>query len=165
LEAERVFELCIAAGMTTGRAFGIAHMASWPDAWGFAKHFAKRAGTCVRTLFRALAEAKSFGFMRTARAGKNEVPKGAGGPLVCGWSHRWVIGRGLTLEQRAPELHKARLRWMTHLAARKQKPRELVGLAERKPRPRTPPPGVSSLDWLNAMLGELAPKRPREGPD
>ena len=164
LEAERVFELCVTAGMTTKRAFMLAHVASWKDAWGFAKHFAERAGGSVRTFFRMLAEAKAKGFARTARAKKNEVPPGGGGPLVCGWSHRWIIGRGLTLEQRAPELHKARLRWMTHLAARKRKPRELIELAERKPQPRQAPRGMSKLDWLNAELAKL-PKPPRDGPD
>lgn len=151
-EAQRVFEMCLRAGMSAARALMLAQVSSYRDGWVFSSTVARKTGHSVRTFFRALAQGKSLGFLRTARGAKTETPPGAGGPLPCGFSHRWFMGRGLPIEQRAPEQAIASTRWWQGVKQRQVKPLELLALHERKPVARRPPAGVSTLEWLEAQL-------------
>lgn len=162
-EAQASFEAALRLGLTPVRALVVGHIASFKDCWTFARTLADAVRCCRRTVQRAVAEAKSLGLMGTGRAKKNEIPKGRKEPLSCGWSHRWIIARGMPLEQRAPEQAMAKTKWWLSVQKRKVKPRELFALRERKRTGRQPPPGVSTAEWLDRMLEETAPKQP-QGP-
>ncbi len=166
-EALRMLEACVRAGMTPGRALSIAHVASRRDNYERARKLARRAGVALRTFQRAIAQAKSLGFIQTFMGGKTERPPGAKEPHVIRWCHRITVGRGLPPEERVPVVQRARLTWNIRLSRRQQKPVELVTLAEQRQRmqPRTPPPGVSVLDWLNAQLEQLNSRPARDGPE
>lgn len=71
----------------------------------------------MRTVQRALTQARSEGLIGLARAKKTEVPPGwQHGPVTCGWSHRWVIGWGQAGQAVADRVHAAKARWMVKIA-------------------------------------------------
>lgn len=165
-EANAMYERARELGMSKNRAEALAHVASRKDNWAFARTFAERCGFSVRTFQRSIAQGKSLGLVLTFRGKKREVPPGAEGPIVCGWCHRIVVGRGRARADRARENAEARARWLTNLVRRKTQPLELRKLAKqaRNPTPRRPPPGMSTSEWLDAELGELAAAKQRDGP-
>jgi hypothetical protein len=82
------------AGLTVLRARIVAHIASFKDGWIFRRRLAKTEGCSVRTVQRAITQAREEGLIGVARAKQGEKPPGAAGTFACGWSHRWIIGRG-----------------------------------------------------------------------
>jgi hypothetical protein len=165
-EANAMYELARTLGFTKNGAEALAHIASRKDCWAFARHIVERIGCSVRTFQRWVAKGKSLGLVHTYRGKKTEVPPGANAPIECGWCHRIVVGRGLARQERARANDEARARWLTNLVRRQTVPLELRKLAEnaRNPPPRRPPPGVSTSDWLEAELAELARAKQRDGP-
>lgn len=83
------------AGLTVLRARIVAHIASFRDGWVFRRRLAKMENCSVRTVQRAITQAREEGLIGVARAKQGEKPQGAAGSFACGFSHRWVIGRGL----------------------------------------------------------------------
>lgn len=163
-EAQAAYERARALGMSKARAEAIGHVASREDCWAFARTIALRVGVHVRTVQRAFAEAKALGMLRTARAKKGEVPKGASAAFACGWSHRWIIGRGLAGHAWKAAIDKARLRWLGSLVKRSSVPASERELAARAPEVRRPPRGMSTREWLERELAELAEHAARAGP-
>jgi hypothetical protein len=166
-EAQRTYIRAREAGMSHVRALILSHVGSRKDLWAFAREIARRVGCCIRTVQRALAEGASLGLVRCHRGKKDEVPPGANKPIPCGWSHRFIVGRGLGGAMLHAAISAARTRWMTRVVARQHVPAETRELAARlndpKP-PRRPPPGVSTLEWLKRELGELVERKSRDGP-
>lgn len=166
-EANAGYALARELGMSKTRAEAYAHVASRKDMWAFARTIAERVDCSVRTFQRMVAQAKSLGLLFTFRGKKTETPPGADGPIPCGWCHRIIVGRGLARQERASANAEARVRWLTHLVRRQSVPLELRKLADRAraPRPRRPPPGVSTQEWIEAELAELARAKQRDGPE
>lgn len=97
LEGRLAEQRARASGMSALRARIVGHVASFRDCWTFRRTMAEREKCSVRTVQRALTEAREEGLIGVARAKPNEVPPGLKTPMACGWSHRWIIGRGLAV--------------------------------------------------------------------
>jgi hypothetical protein len=163
-------------GVSKMRAESIAHVASRKDCWDFARNVAARVGCHRRTFQRAMAQARAFGWIEIFRGKKGERPKGKGGkpvgPFPCGFSHRLVVGRDMARSAYIAEVARARLRYQAGALARTMRFKEARTLAQqaRRPEPRRPPPGMSTLEWIESELGERrdrdeARPPPRDGPD
>jgi hypothetical protein len=165
-EANWMYQRARELGVTKNQAEALADVASRPDSWEFARKISERLGFSVRTFQRAMARGKSLGLVRTFRGKKRETPPGADGPIPCGWCHRLVVGRGRARVERAREQAEARARWLTNIVRRQTVPLELRRLAvrARNPEPRRPPSGMSTSEWLEAELAELAAAKQRDGP-
>jgi hypothetical protein len=142
-------------GMSPLRALAFGQIASFRDGWVFRSKIAKRIGASVRTVGRAIRQAKDLGLLGTARAKKTEIPPGLERPLVCGWSHRWIIGWGKAGEAVKLAVNAARARRLTKLTAKGLRPvaqpqrrrwtaeqleRELELRARQVPPPEPDPP-------------------------
>lgn len=166
-EAQRTYLRAREAGMSRTQAMVLGQAGSRKDLWAFARQIARHTDCSVRTVQRAFALGGALGLSRTARGKKDEVPPGANQPIPCGWSHRWIVGRGLGGAMREAAINKDRARWMTNFVARQNKPSELVTYAQRAKSPeprRRPPPGMSTAEWLERELAELAERKSRDGP-
>lgn len=141
-EARAGFQRAREAGLSPLRSLVIGTVASFKECWMFRRNLAKHVGCSVRTVQRALTQAKAEGLLGTARAKKTETPPNwEHGPVTCGWSHRWVIGWGQAGKAVADAVHAAKARWMVKQAAPVRKP----GGPTVDPLP-TPPPR-----WKNAF--------------
>jgi hypothetical protein len=104
--------------MTPARALVVGQIGSFQDCWQFRKSLARIVGTSVRTVQRAISEAKAKGLVGVARAKKGEIPPKSGRngepgrPLPCGWSHRWTIGWGQAGAAVQRAIEHARLRFI-----------------------------------------------------
>ncbi len=112
-EARSAYQRAREAGLSPLRALVIGSVASFKECWTFRKKLAEKAGCSVRTVQRALTQAREEGLIGVARAKKNEVPPNwPHGPVTCGWSHRWVIGWGKAGEAVKDAVHAAKARWL-----------------------------------------------------
>jgi len=93
-EARAAYQRAREAGLSAARALVIGCIASFREGWMFRRSLAEHTGLSVRTVQRAITQAKEFGLIGVARAKKDEIPPGLDRPLPCGWSHRWVVGWG-----------------------------------------------------------------------
>jgi hypothetical protein len=91
VQADDAFRRARVAGLSYARACVVGQIASFKDGWVFRSRLADAVGVCVRTVQRGITQARELGMMRTARSKPRERPPGAGGPLVCGFSHRWIL--------------------------------------------------------------------------
>jgi hypothetical protein len=154
-EAVSGYQRARSSGLSPARALAFAQIASFRDGWVFRTTIAKRIGASVRTVGRAIRQAKDLGLLGTARAKPNEVPPGMSKPLACGWSHRWIIGWGQAGKAVAAAVNAARAKRLTKLAAKGLRPvaaperrrwtaeqleRELELTARRIPPPEPDPP-------------------------
>jgi hypothetical protein len=78
-------------GLSYARSCVVGQIASFKDGWAFRSSLAGAVGVCVRTVQRAITQAREAGMMRTARSKPREKPPGLQGPLPCGFSHRWIL--------------------------------------------------------------------------
>lgn len=168
-EAERIFDLCTDLGMSAKQAFFMGHTASWPECYAFTRNLAERSKCSTRTGFRALARAASLGISKSERAPKGSAPDRVRdrAAFKFGYAVRKIIGRGLPIEARSAAIGRARVRWITNLARRAQKPAELVKLRNRPPGPRQSD-GMTVAEraaWIDRKLAELDATKPtRAGP-
>jgi hypothetical protein len=82
--------------MSWPRAYALACLASYGrKSWTFQRTLAKFTGFCVRTIQRAMRQAKLFGLMISKRIKRGETAPGGRGPLTCGAALRTIIGWGL----------------------------------------------------------------------
>ncbi len=103
--------------MTTLRSWIIGQIASFRDCWVFRKRIAEWARCSVRSVQRAITQARSLGLLGVARAKPEEVPPGAKHAFSCGWSHRWTIGWGRAAAEVKRLVLAARLAWITRRTA------------------------------------------------
>jgi DNA-binding transcriptional MocR family regulator len=111
-EARAAYHRARTTGLSPLRSLVIGTVASFKDCWTFRRNLAKQVGCSVRTVQRALTQARSEGLIGVARAKKTEVPPNwQHGPVTCGWSHRWVIGWGKAGEAVKEAVEAAKARW------------------------------------------------------
>ena len=164
-EARAGYERARNAGLSPMRALVVGSIASFQECWAFRKNLARHVGCSVRTVQRAITQAKAEGLIGTARAKKTEVPPHwPHGPVTCGWSHRWVIGWGKAGEAVKDAVAAAKARWMVKVATPQKMTTRPPGstMDPAAPRPRTVHQRRSwTADELDAELERLdALKKP-----
>lgn len=134
--AQFVFERCRELGMNKLRAEIVGHVGSFPKTcWAYASSIARRVGCSVRTVQRAIAQAKALGLIRTTSGKKDTTPPDAKEPSRFGYSIREIVGRKTRGRLEYFEAIAAQAAsWVWHLGRRKQKPRSDVQLKERAAR-------------------------------
>jgi hypothetical protein len=130
------------------RSWIVGQIASFRDCWVFRKRIAEWARCSIRTVQRAITQARSLGLLGVARAKPNEVPPGASHAFACGWSHRWTIGWGKAAAQVKRMVTAARLAWMTRRTVAKP-------VASGNVEATAPPPKRWTADELDAELERL----------
>lgn len=127
-EARAGYQRARNAGLSPMRALVVGSIASYRECWAFRKKIAARVGCSIRTVQRALTQARAEGLIGLARAKKDERPPGVDRngkpfePMPCGWSHRWVIGWGAAGKAVADAVHAAKARWLVKHAAPQRVP-------------------------------------------
>jgi len=154
-EAVSLYHRAREAGLSVLRALATANLASFKEAWAFRKTIARQVGCSVRTVARALRQAREAGLIGVARAKRGERPKDEQGnpiELPCGFSHRWVIGWGEAGQRVKAAVEQARAKFMAK-AIVNGKPG-----APNSPRPR--PFRPRSVEELERELARRYPPRP-----
>lgn len=115
-EARAAFGRARNAGLSQLRSLIIGSIASFRDCWAFRRTLARRWGCSIRTVQRAITQARAEGLIEVHRAKKNEVPPDSREkkPLPCGWSHRWIIGRGKAGEAIQEAVAAAKAKFIVH---------------------------------------------------
>jgi Helix-turn-helix domain len=93
-EALAILEHCKDAGMSWQRAYAIACLASMAEGgicWTFQSTVARFTGYSVRTIQRAVRQAKSMGVLVSRRLRRGERPPRARQPITCGGALRRFI--------------------------------------------------------------------------
>lgn len=94
-EAMAILEHCKDAGMSWKRAYAIACFASIGQiCWQFQSSVHKFTGYSVRTIQRAVRQAKELGVLVSRRLRRGERPPGAHKPITCGGALRRFIAWG-----------------------------------------------------------------------
>lgn len=170
-EARAAFQRARNTGLSPMRALVIGSVASFRECWTFRRNLAAKVGCSIRTVQRALTQARQEGLIGLARAKKDERPPGTDRngkpfePLPCGWSHRWVVGWGQAGQKVADAVHAAKARWMVKMALAGQKtpatPTEPARAVTYAPRAKT---ANQRRTWtaaeLDAELERLAAEKP-----
>jgi DNA-binding transcriptional regulator YhcF (GntR family) len=147
------------------RALVIGTVASFKECWTFRRNLAKHVGCSVRTVQRALTQARSEGLIRVQRAKKTDIPpQWEHGPVTCGWSHRWVCGWGQAGEKVKQAVEQAKARWIvrtaTNALATSAKPTGSSASRETTRTPVAARPEYQRRSWtateLDAELDRLA---------
>jgi len=174
VEAVAAFRRARAAGMSLPRALVVGQIASFRDCWAFRRTLARVLGVSVRTVQRAISEAKSLGLVNVWRSKKNERAPELGKVLPCGWSHKVAVGLGKAGRALEQAIDAARLRFVARAAVA-----VTVARSSSSPAPRTGPATSSSVrprrhwtaEQLDRELARVAPAvaaaraRARDGPD
>lgn len=153
------------AGLSALRAAVVGDIASFKDGWVFRSKLAAENDCSVRTVQRAITQAKGEGLIGVARAAKTEVPPGAKAPIPCGWSHRWTIGRELAGDELRAAIARAKLAQLTRrtLAAPPGVP-HAPKQAPAAPRRYTPDELDAELQRLADVAIAATEARARAGP-
>lgn len=94
-EAFAIHAHCLAQGMSPKRAYAIACAASIGRVcWTFQSSLAKFTSYSVRTIQRAMRQARRLGVLISRRLRRGEQPPGARKPISCGGALRRFIGWG-----------------------------------------------------------------------
>ena len=167
-EARAAFARAREAGLSSLRALVIGSVASFKECWAFRRKLAAHVGCSVRTVARALRQAKEEGLIGVARAKKGEKPPNFEGDISCGWSHRWVIGWGAAGKAVQQRVAAAKARWLIRQAMQPAAaPKASPAPAEERKRGSHPPTDAQRRKWTAAELdAELARiERNRRPPD
>lgn len=136
-EARAAYHRARDTGLSPLRSLVVGSIASFKECWAFRTKLAAHVGCSVRTVQRAITQAKSEGLIGVARAKKGEKPPNWDREVPCGWSHRWVIGWGRAGEAVKQAVDAARARWIIRSAmVAPAKPAEKPPVAESQA-PRT----------------------------
>lgn len=173
-EAKAAFVRARAVGLTSLRALVVGNVASFKDCWAFRSKIARQVGCSVRTVQRALTQAREEGLIGVARAKKGECPPNWKKPVECGWSHRWTVGWGKAGAAIKQAVEAARARWIVrhavHLPAKSHVTLNVASPEKTGPKWKTAPDGrewrnMSAEDIereLNAALERVPEKPPPE---
>ncbi len=164
-EARAAYARARAVGLTSLRALVIGSIASFKDCWAHRRQLARHIGCSVRTVQRAITQAKAEGLIGVAHCkvqkidGRNvfEQPPGADRPVTCGWSHRWTVGWGKAgaAVKQAVEAARARFIVRAALHAPKTKAHPTLNVsdpAKTEPRWKRAPDG---REWRNMDPDEV----------
>lgn len=100
-EAYFVFRFALKEQMSWKRAYCLAVAASYGQkSWVFQGSVAKWVKCSVRTVQRAMNEAKTLGILHSRRSRQGEVPPNGRGPLKCGCAIRTFSAWGLRSARR-----------------------------------------------------------------
>lgn len=137
-EASSAYGRAREAGMSVLRSLVVGQIASFRQCWAFRRKLAEKVGCSVRTVQRAITQAKAEGLLGTARAKPHEIPPGrdAQGPVACGWSHRWIIGWGKAGTAVRDAVAAAKARWLVKVATSTEDP---PGSLYKSPEPAEAP--------------------------
>lgn len=136
------------AGMSLLRARVVGQIASFKDGWLFRRRLAEIVGCSIRSVQRAITQAREEGILGVARAKQGEKPVGAAGTFACGFSHRWVIGRGLAAAAALAAVTAAKLAAVARRAVQQPAPQP-----RRAPEgQRRPPARRWTADEIDAAL-------------
>lgn len=138
-EARAAFGRARESKMSIARSIVIANIASFKDGWAFRRTIAEHVRLSVRTVQRAITQAKRNGLIGVGRAKKDEIPPGAERPIPCGWSHRWTIGWGQAVAAAREAVARTRLARMVKDAMRAKQP---------------PPPQARKRQWTASEIDE-----------
>jgi hypothetical protein len=156
-EARAAYERARAVGLTSTRALVIGTIASFKDCWAFRAKIAAKVGCSVRTVQRAITQAREEGLIGVARAKRGECPPNWAKPVECGWSHRWTVGWGKAGEAVKLAIENARARWLVkhavHLPAKAHPTLNVAEPAKTGPRWKTAPDG---REWRSMRPEEIA---------
>ncbi len=153
LEARAAEQRAREAGLTVLRSRVVGHIASFRDGWIFRRRLAELLKCSIRTVQRAITQAREEGLIGVARAKLGEKPQGAAGTFACGWSHRWVIGRGLAVAGALAAVAAAKLAAVARRAAKPSAPQQRRAPAGQ----RRPPARRWTADEIDQALAETPP--------
>lgn len=116
-EADRVFRFCEEHGFSAKRAYALACFASFGEqTWTFQSTLSTYTGFCVRTIQRAVRQAKKFGVLITKRIPRGARPQGAEKHLDCGAAWKRFVSWGLPMGQAMARCWRYSQGWLTHEA-------------------------------------------------
>lgn len=161
-EARAAYQRARSAGLSAARSLVLGCIASFKQCWSFRTTLAAHTGVSVRTVQRAITQAKSEGLLGTARAKRDEVPPGRKEPVSCGWSHRWIVGWGEAVGAAKAAVDRARMKRLARQVV-------LTPQATRSVRPKNPRQRRYTVAEMEAELlryeAELAQRHPEKPPD
>jgi hypothetical protein len=100
-EALFVFRFALGQGMSWKRARVLSCAASFGEKfWGFQRKLALYVGCSLRTVQRAMNEAKTLGIIYSRRSKQGEIPPGMAKPFKCGFAMRTFTAWGLRSTRR-----------------------------------------------------------------
>jgi transposase len=120
LEARSAYQRARESGISAARALVLGSIASFKDCFAFRSTLAEHLDLSVRTVQRAITQAKECGLIGVARSKLGEQltrDDGSKYQLPCGFSHRWTIGWGCAYEQAKAAVAQTRLARMVKRAA------------------------------------------------
>jgi hypothetical protein len=168
-EATAAYKRARESGLSLVRAFVVGMIASHRDCWAFRRTIAAKVGCSVRTVQRAITQAKAEGLLKTWRCKKTEKPPAYGTIVPCGWSHRVIIGWGLAGHAIKGAIAAARASFLVRSVARTEKRAERRGDVQTLPRGARgsyvfrrgdKPRRTWTADELAAELAELDRRKP-----
>ena len=144
-EATAAYKRAREAGLTSARSLVVGTIASRKDGWMFRSTIAAKLGISIRTVQRAITQAKELGLMKVLLCkyemqGKKrvytETPPGLDGPIQNAWTHRWTIGWGMAGAAVKAAVDAARARWLVREAFKAAAPKvaQAEGGIDSKPR-------------------------------
>jgi hypothetical protein len=155
-EARAAYTRARGRGLTPLRSLIVGTVASFKDCWAFRSKIAAFVGCSVRTVQRALTQARSEGLIGVARGKKNECPPNWKSPVACGWSHRWTVGWGKAGAAVRDAVDAARARWLVrhaaHLPARSHPTLAVAEPLKTGPRWKVAPSG---REWRSMGVDEI----------
>lgn len=179
-EARAAYTRARRAGLTSLRALVIGSVASFKDCWAFRAKLAAKHDCSVRTVQRALTQAREEGLIGVARSkcdivrGKKvfEKPPHFDKPVPCGWSHRWTIGWGKAGAAVKQAVEAARARWIVrhavHLPERSHPTLSVAAPEKKGPRWKTTADGREyrnlSVEEMQAELDAALARMPDTPP-
>lgn len=119
-EAVLAFRRAHGQGMNSLRSLVVGCVASFKDCWMFQRKLAERLGCSLRTVQRALHQARELGLVETHRSKLGEHAPGLDQPVPCGWSHRWAIGWGQAVAVARVAVDVARVTRLTAVFGRRR---------------------------------------------
>jgi hypothetical protein len=131
------------AGLSPMRALVLGTVGSFRDCWAFRSKIAAHVGCSVRTVARALAQARQEGLVGVARCKQGEKPPNWGQVVPCGWSHRWIVGWGKVGDAVKQAVNAARARWIVHA---------MVKASPAPTHPKSTPSNAPRRHWTAAEL-------------
>lgn len=118
VEASLIHAFCLERGMSWQRAYIMACASSYGRiCWTFQSKLASFTGYSVRTIQRAMRQAKKLGVIRSRRLRRGERPPGATQPITCGGALRKFVAWGLPVVRAAVVCLSVAVQWQYREAA------------------------------------------------
>ena len=153
-EGFRQFQRLIGLGYHPTIAMVGGHVASFPDCWSFRATIGGAVSRSVRTVQRCLTTLKTDGIMGIHRSKPAETPRGARGPIHCGFSHRYIVGANLAGEAVKQAVEQARAKAsnakFARIISKAMFPSAPAPAPAPAPAAPAPAPAATREQWANA---------------